>query len=89
MKKLKFSVIIFSILFPVISQAKDDFMGIRVHSRISGSFRSKISKNAIKIIDGQRHFYINEKSLLKRVSPDNEQVKEFIKDDRYMNREVG
>ena len=82
-------LIICSFLIPTLSSARDRFMGIKVHSRISGSLRSTFSKNAIRIIDGRKHFYINEKSLLKRVSPDNEQVQEYIKDDRYMNREVG
>ncbi|TDJ05429.1 MAG: hypothetical protein E2O68_06540 [Deltaproteobacteria bacterium] len=90
MTSFKYFFIVSSLLFPLFTvSSKDRFMGVRVHSRISGSARARISKNAIKIIDGRKHFYINEKSLLKRVSPNNEQVKDFIKDDRYMNREVG
>ena len=86
MKKIMVFVLLPLLITPTFAK---DFMGVRVHSRAFGHLRSTITKNAIRVEDGRKHFYINEKSLLKRVSPNNEQVKDFIKDDRYMNREVG
>lgn len=77
------------LIFPLFSLSAKEFMGIKVHSKVSGALRAKLTKNAIKITEGNRSFYLNEKDILKRISPKNEQVQEFLLQDRYLVREVG